>query len=57
MDHRLTQKAKDPKKAEAIMSRLHVAQPKKRDNVDRPVNVPQTVIDGVKKTGPTVKEL
>jgi nucleolar GTP-binding protein len=40
LDHRLTQKAKDPKKAEAIMSRLHVAQPKKRDNVDRPVNVP-----------------
>lgn len=57
LDHRLTQKAKDPKKAEAIMSRLHVAQPKKRDNVDRPVNVPQTVLDGVKKTGPTVKEL
>ena len=36
LDHRLTQKAKDPKKAEAILHRLHVAQPKKRDNVDRP---------------------
>ena len=57
LDHRLTQKAKDPKKAEAILHRLHVAQPKKRDNVDRPTQVPQTVLDGVKKTGPTVKEL
>jgi len=25
LDHRLTQKAKDPKKAEAIMSKLHIA--------------------------------
>lgn len=25
LDHRLTQKAKDPKKAEAILNRLHVA--------------------------------
>ena len=25
LDHRLTQKAKDPKKAEAIMNKLHVA--------------------------------
>jgi len=36
---------------------LHVAQPKKRDNVDRAIIVPQTVLDGVKKTGPTIKEL
>jgi nucleolar GTP-binding protein len=57
LDHRLTQKAKDPKKAEAILNRLHIAEPKKRDNVDRPDAVPQTVLDGVKKTGPTVKEL
>lgn len=27
LDHRLTQKAKDPKKAETIMEKLHVAQP------------------------------
>ena len=27
LDHRLTQKAKDPKKAEAILNRLHVAEP------------------------------
>ena len=57
LDHRLTMKAKDPKKAEAILNRLHIATPKKRDNVDRPIVVPQTVIDGVKKTGPTVKDL
>jgi len=25
LDHRLTQKAKDPKKAQAIMEKLHVA--------------------------------
>lgn len=36
LDHRLTQKAKDPKKADAILNRLHIAQPKKRDNIDRP---------------------
>ena len=39
------------------MNRLHIAQPKKRDNVERPANIPETVIKGVKKTGPTVKEL
>lgn len=31
--------------------------PKKRDNKDRPAFVPDTVLKGVKKTGPTVKEL
>ena len=56
-DHRLTQKAKDPKKAEAIMSKLHVAQPAKRDNIVRDINIPDTVAAGVKKTGPTIKEL
>ena len=25
LDHRLTQKAKDPKKAEAIMNKMHIA--------------------------------
>jgi len=39
------------------MNRLHIAQPKKRDNVDRPSNTPQTVLDGVKKVGPSVKQL
>jgi nucleolar GTP-binding protein len=43
LDHRLTQKAKDPKKAEQILNRLHIAQPKKRDNRDRPTEVPDTV--------------
>lgn len=57
LDHRLTQKTKDPKKEQAIMNRLHVAQPKKRDDIERPTNIPQSVIDGVKRTGPTVKEL
>lgn len=53
----MTQKAKDPKKAEALMNRLHITQPKKRDNVDRPAFVPDTVTAGVKKQGPTIKEL
>lgn len=57
LDHRLTQKAKDPKKQEAIMNRLHIAEPKKRDNIDRPSNIPDTVIKGLKKEGPTVKQL
>ena len=49
LDHRLTQKAKDPKKAEAILNRLHIAQPMKRDNMSRLPNVPDTVVKGVKK--------
>jgi nucleolar GTP-binding protein len=57
LDHRLTQKAKDPKKQEAILNRLHIAKPVKRDNIDRPSAVPDTVIQGVKKVGPTVKQL
>jgi nucleolar GTP-binding protein len=57
LDHRLTQKAKDPKKAEQILNRLHIAQPKKRDNVDRPIEIPDTVTQGIKKQGPTVREL
>lgn len=44
LDHRLTQKAKDPKKQEAILNRIHISQPKKRDNIDRPSMVPDTVI-------------
>lgn len=39
------------------MSKLHVAQPKKRDNKVRDVTVPDTVTQGVKKTGPTIKQL
>jgi len=57
LDHRLTQKAKDPKKAEAILNRLHVAEPKKRDNASRPEIVPDSVRQGIKKVGPTVVEL
>ena len=57
LDHRLTQKAKDPKKQDAILNRMHIAQPKKRDNVDRPTCIPDTVLNGVKKEGQTVKQL
>jgi nucleolar GTP-binding protein len=57
LDYRLTQKAKDPKKAEAIMAKLHVAEPKKRDNKVREPLIPDTVKQGIKKTGPTIKEL
>jgi len=57
LDHRLTQKAKDPKKQEAILNRLHISEPVKRDNIDRSANLPDTVIKGIKKEGPTVKEL
>jgi len=57
LDHRLVAKSKDPKKQEAISNRLHIAQPKKRDNESRPHNIPQTVFDGKKKVGPTIKEL
>jgi hypothetical protein len=43
LDHRLTLKAKDPKKAEAIIAKLHVATPKKRDNIVRDECIPETV--------------
>ena len=39
------------------MNRLHVAQPKKRDNMDRAPLIPETVTLGLKKTGPTIKDL
>jgi len=57
LDHRLTQKAKDPKKAEAILNRLHIAEPKKRDNLARPECIPDSVRAGIKKTGKTIVEL
>lgn len=65
LDHRLTQKAKDPKKSEAILNRLHIAQPKKLPNnnnnntavLEREICIPDSVIKGIKKVGPTVKEL
>ena len=44
LDHRLTLKAKDPKRAEAIMAKLHVAHPKKRDNKVRETTIPDTVL-------------
>lgn len=39
------------------MNRLNIVQPKKRDNVDRPATIPDTVKSGLKKQGPTIKEL
>lgn len=39
------------------MSKLHVATPKKRDNKVRDIIIPETVKQGVKKSGPTIKEL
>lgn len=39
------------------MDKLHVAQPKKRDNKVRESSVPDSVIKGIKKEGPTIKEL
>ena len=57
LDHRLTQKARDPKKAEAIMNRLSISNPKKRDNVDRPAVIPDTVFKGLKKNDRTIKDI
>ena len=47
LDHRLAQKAKNPKKAESILNRVYVATPKKRDQKERPPAIPQSVIDKV----------
>ena len=57
LDYRLTQKAKDPKKVESLMNRLNITQPKKRDNIERPAFIPETVKQGLKKKGPTIKDL
>ena len=57
LDYRLTQKSKDPKKEQGILNRLHITEPKKRDNIDRPEIIPESVIRGDKKTGKTIKEL
>lgn len=39
------------------MDKLHVAQPKKRDNKLRDSAIPDTVTAGVKKQGPTIRDL
>jgi nucleolar GTP-binding protein len=57
LDYRLTQKSKDPKKEQGILNRLHITEPKKRDNIDRPAIIPESVVRGDKKTGKSVKEL
>ena len=53
LDYRLSKK-KDTTKIE---NRLHVALPKKGDNKKRGPNIPESVIMGIKKDGPTIKEL
>lgn len=59
LDHRLTQKAKNPKKAESILNRIYVATPKKKDAVERPPQIPKSVLQGLKRPEdkPTVLEM
>ena len=56
LDHRLTQKARDPKKAEQIVNRLHISMPKVITDI-RDIQIPNTVKQGIKKVGKSVKEL
>lgn len=49
LDYRLTQKAKNPKKAQSLLNRVYVANPKKLDGVARPPTIPDTVISGVER--------
>ena len=44
LDHRLTLKAKNPKKAESILNRIYVATPKKKDNKSRSPWIPASVV-------------
>lgn len=53
LDYRLSKK-KDTTKIE---NRLHVALPRKKDKKVRGTNVPETVLMGVTKDGPSIKEL
>jgi len=45
LEHRLSKKHLGEKKNDSILSRLYVAQPKARDNLDRHSHIPQSVID------------
>lgn len=47
VDHRLTQKSKNPKKAESILNRVYVANPVKKDKIERPPTIPTTFVDGL----------
>jgi nucleolar GTP-binding protein len=53
LDYRLSKK-KDTTKIE---NRLHVGIPKKKDNKKREPHIPETVIMGIKKDGPSMKDL
>jgi len=48
LDHRLIQKTKDPKRAENVLNRVHVALPK-GDKVQRPPIIPSSVIRNVER--------
>ena len=49
LDYRLTQKAKNPKKAQSILNKLYIAQPKKNDGVERPPQIPLSVTQNVER--------
>lgn len=59
LDYRLTQKAKNPKKAQSLLNRVYIAQPKKSDGKDRPANIPKSVLkDKERPEGQkTIKEM
>lgn len=59
LDYRLTQKAKNPKKAESILNKVYVANPRKKDNKERPPVIPQSVLQGAARPEgkPTVLEM
>ncbi len=46
LDHRLTQKAKDPKKAESVLNRVHVSVPKASGGEVKPI-IPESVKKGI----------
>lgn len=49
LDHRLSQKAKNPKKAESILNRVYVATPRRKDKKVRPAQIPASVIKKVQR--------
>jgi len=60
LDFRLSNKAKEEKKVDSILNRIHVAMPKKKDDKERPVFIPETVTQGLnlQESGrPTIKDM
>lgn len=58
LDHRLTKKAKDPKRAESVLNRVHVSQPH-GDGKSRPPIIPNSVLSKVPRPADrkTIKEI